>query len=412
MALRGIAFIGLSIAAFACSDPPTEVIETTPGQFVSVTAGRYHACALDTLGRGWCWGDNSYGQSGVPANICLGCSIRPNLLESSLRFTKISAGSTHTCGIATDSTVYCWGDNYFGQLGISGVGACATGRICTPAPVAVTGGLKFKSITSGAYGTCAITVGDVLKCWGYQGFNSTLINAAPATVRYPATGDSLWAAVGHTDGGLNGCGLTIGGVAACWGQNFYGQLGIGTVNNQRTNPVAIALSGIVKTISSGSGFSCALTNLGDAYCWGISYGGGLGLGADVVPVACATPQQGATCNPTPLKVVGNHKFAQLAVGTDGVCAIEISGQTYCWGANNFSAIGSTALGNSGVAPSPFVSGNGTIYTSIAVGTFFTCGVLPDKNISCWGSNLYGQLGRSTVEIVTAMAPVRIRATAP
>lgn len=272
MAIRLATLVGLSCAVLACNEPTGPSKQLPPGQFVAVSAGRFHACAIDTIGRGWCWGDNTYGQSGE-SPACPACTSAPAPLPTDLRFTSISAGASHTCGLTADGTAYCWGDNTSTQLGVSTIDVCSGNRVCSPTPLAVSGGHHFKSITAGSAGTCAITTSDVLKCWGYQGFSSGLVFAQPTTVRFAATGDSLWSFVGTTDSGLNGCGVTNSGVPACWGQNFYGQLGVGSITNSRSNPTGLTIDAVIKSVSSGTGYSCALSTLGDTFCWGISYHG-------------------------------------------------------------------------------------------------------------------------------------------
>lgn len=390
MRTRLVAAFALIAAVASCSEPTEPDRVLLPGQFVSVSAGRYHACAVDTLGRGWCWGSNQYGQAGSDASITAPAAPAP--IQTPLRFTTITAGSTHTCGLTADGTAYCWGDNYFGQLGASTSGSCAPTGPCSSIPLAVNGGFRFKTIIGGAYGTCGITVNDVLKCWGTQGFNNLLRFDSPATVRFAVNGDSVWSMVGHTDGGLNGCGLATGGVAACWGLNNYGQLGVGGITSTRSNPVPVSLNAVVKSISSGSGYTCALTSVGDAYCWGLSVRGALALGGDAASTTCAVSLPDA-CYATPLKVIGGRKFSQLTVGYEHVCGLDIeTSEAWCWGSNTYRAIGSEALANTPVALSPFAAGSGTKYTSLSAGRLFTCGVMQDKNISCWGYNGSGQLG--------------------
>ena len=398
----------LAAAVFACSDPTAVDTTLRPGQFVSVSAGRYHACALDTLGRGWCWGDDSYGQSADP---CIACTKSPAPIETALRFSAISAGATHTCALTSDGSAWCWGDNNFGQLGATSSSNCIANIACSMTPLAVNGGHHFKSITAGTLGTCAITLTDVLKCWGYQGFSNTPSNPAPTTVRYPATGDSTWSQVSHTDGGLTGCGLTAGGVAACWGSNNYGQLGVGGVSSSRSNPVAIALDAVVTSMSVASGYACALTSLSDVYCWGVSRRGGLGVGADAASSPCSATAPDA-CYATPLKVIGGIKFTRLALGFTHACGIDVAGDTYCWGSNSEFAIGSASLGSNLVAPSPFPAANGARYTSLAAGSLFTCGVRTDKNISCWGSNFVGQLGQPSQQVGWSMFPLVVAPNTP
>lgn len=413
MSRRVLGIVSLLCAVIACGDA-TKPIQVVPqGQFVAVTAGRSHACAIDTIGRAWCWGDNSRGQAGATPQACGSntiCEARPKPIKGDLRFTAISAGSTHTCGLVADGTAYCWGDNGVGQLSAGTVGVCVSLYLCADAPLLVVGGDRFKSITAGAYGTCGITLEGVLKCWGLQMFGTTVSLLVPTTVRFAATGDSIWTAVGRTDGGLNGCGITNGGVPACWGQNTYGQVGLGSISNARLNPLAIALDVVVNSISTGGAFACALSNVGDAYCWGRSISGGLALGADAAYLPCG-PSATELCFPTPRKVIGGYKYSQLTVGSDHVCGLDVlTDEAVCWGSNTAHAIGSASLGLEPVAITPLQAGSGTKYTSLSAGTWFTCGVMTDKNVSCWGYNSVGQLGQPSSLLFSSTIPVYVKTT--
>jgi alpha-tubulin suppressor-like RCC1 family protein len=95
----------------------------SPMQLHSVTTGVSHACALDFSGRAWCWGASSHGQLGNgvkpnPANPGANNWFSPQPVAGGLTFSAIAAGFNHTCGIATDYSVHCWGSNDGGQLGI------------------------------------------------------------------------------------------------------------------------------------------------------------------------------------------------------------------------------------------------------------------------------------------------------
>ncbi len=134
------------------------------------------------------------------------------LTVTPLVFSSISAGS-HTCGLTTQGSVYCWGS-----------GALGSGSIDTTAnPVPVLGGLTFQSLSAGLGTTCGLTVCNEAYCWGRNvgnGLSDTLSQLTPMAV----AGGLNFASV---DAAAHTCGVTIGGAAHCWGNNFAGQLGDG-----------------------------------------------------------------------------------------------------------------------------------------------------------------------------------------
>jgi alpha-tubulin suppressor-like RCC1 family protein len=88
-------------------------------QLHGVTTGSRHACALDANSEAWCWGDDTRGQLGD--NVSGLSSFTPQHVLGGVRFRALAAGLSHTCGISADNHIFCWGDNTFGQLGIPGL---------------------------------------------------------------------------------------------------------------------------------------------------------------------------------------------------------------------------------------------------------------------------------------------------
>ncbi len=95
------------------------------GPFVKIYAGQYHTCALDPSGNASCWGRNYFGQLGNNTNVN---SATPVPVGGGIMFRSLSVGELYTCGVqgtptpasgpsATAGTVYCWGNNLFGQIG-------------------------------------------------------------------------------------------------------------------------------------------------------------------------------------------------------------------------------------------------------------------------------------------------------
>ncbi len=318
-------------------------------RFSSISAGRDHTCALTTDGTAYCWGDNSNGQGGN--NLPLSSNPSPRLVDSTLKFSSISAGAFHTCAVQTDGTAYCWGLGSNGRLG----NGTTTYK---DVPTLVSGGFKFSSISAGKFHTCAVKTDGVAYCWGdntdFQlgdfGPNQTLTPnlvkndlGDPSALRF----SSISAETEHT------CGLTTAGVAYCWGDGAAGQLGTGgifsfspaTVNDSFGNPNPLRFS----SISAGVVHTCGLTTAGVAYCWGAGGAGRLGnttIAQRNYPISV----RDSSTNPSPLR------FSSISTSDEFTCGVTTDGIVYCWGANGTEG----KLGNNSSADSLVPSATPTL----------------------------------------------------
>ena len=258
--------------------------------------------------------------------------------------SSVAAGGSHTCAVATAFALFCWGGNAAGQLGL-GQGDAAT----HPRPERVAGNLAFSQVTTGLSHTCA---------------------------------------------------LASGGVAYCWGSNFSGQLGDGTII-YRAEPTPVVGNLSFASLSAGALVTCGITGAGSAYCWGDNSAGSLGIGDTTGPDVCL----GGACSRTPIAVSGNHAFAMLSTGGLFVCGVTTVGAAYCWGANAWGQLG---IGSHTIQTTPAPVDTTLEFSSISVGSAHTCGVLTDSLAYCWGFNQYGQLGNGTE--ADAARPVRVSGT--
>jgi alpha-tubulin suppressor-like RCC1 family protein len=192
-----------------------------------------HACGLNAAGQAYCWGHGQYGEIGD--NTFQSRLIpTPVALPGGQAFASLSAGTGHTCALTAAGTAYCWGWNLFG-----GVGDNTTSN--RGVPTAVQGAPQLTSIAAGYYSTCALSSGHAW-CWGWNAFgqlgDGTLLQRKTATaVTQPA--GVVFASV--VMGSQHACALTDGGQAYCWGDNTYGQVGDGTrvkrtVTRRSTSP--------------------------------------------------------------------------------------------------------------------------------------------------------------------------------
>lgn len=137
--------------------------------FLSVTAGGAHTCAIAADTTAYCWGDFEHGRLGIGASI--GQRLKgkqhqasPAPVDGRMTFRSLSAGGVHTCGVTTDGKGYCWGDNLEGRLGTGG--SFLTARQWNTKPSAVEGDLKFTMISAGDYHSCGVTSDGAVYCWG------------------------------------------------------------------------------------------------------------------------------------------------------------------------------------------------------------------------------------------------------
>ena len=194
-----------------------------------LVTGQSHACAIASNDQVYCWGRSNYGQIGdgsssyvrTPGAVSQGA--RPDLIVK-----QITAGQNQTCAIASDNQAYCWGWNNYGQVGNNDLGNNAL------IPVAVVQGarpnLTVKQVMAGMTHTCVIASDDQIYCWGrnngYQlGDDTNTDRPIPVEVDQGImTGlaiEQIAAGDQHT------CVIASDAQAYCWGGGSAGQLGDG-----------------------------------------------------------------------------------------------------------------------------------------------------------------------------------------
>ncbi len=131
--------------------------------FTSLTVGGATACGLAKNQRAWCWGVNNVGQ--LPDGSIAQHRLRPVVVADNRRFTGLSEGDDHGCGILTIGATYCWGRTYYGAVG-DGSNLHTSTVIHVPVPVV--NGTNFGPINSGTEHTCALDPAGHAYCWGWN----------------------------------------------------------------------------------------------------------------------------------------------------------------------------------------------------------------------------------------------------
>ncbi|MCL2174355.1 IPT/TIG domain-containing protein, partial [Candidatus Saccharibacteria bacterium] len=382
-------------------------------EWKQISAGRQHTCAIRADNdQAYCWGYNYYGQLGIDSSGASNKFVPTAVtgLLNGVAVKQISAGDDYTCAIRADNDqAYCWGYNYYGQLGIGSSGASHKST-----PTAVTAplsGVAIKQISAGNLHTCAIRAdNDQVYCWGRNhlgqlgdgGSGAGVDQSIPTAVTAPLSGIAIkQISVGH----FHTCAIRAdNNQAYCWGYNSSGQLGDGTSGtaNNKSIPTAVTapLSGIaIKEISAGYDYTCAIRADNDeAYCWGHNYYGQLGDSTS----GNGTNKSIPTAVTAPLSGVAIKQISAVATGTSAyhTCAIRADNeQAYCWGRNNYGQIGdgTSGAGTDKSVPTAVTSPlSGIAIKQISVGYFHTCAIRADNDEAyCWGYNNYGQLGNGT-----------------
>lgn len=288
---------------------------------------------------------------------------------ANLAATSVSVGWTHACAILPSGLANCWGWNARGELG--------DGKqyLASSTPVAVQEPAGFRTISVGSYQSnfsCGVTLDGIAKCWGYLPFPPSGITTTPALL--PGLGPGTRDIQAGYD---FACALTAEGGVACLGTNTHGQLGNGTFGGAAglaAAPVRFLTSG-VKAIAVGIAHSCALTTDGRVVCWGFNGGGILGNGS-------------TTNSATPVDVVGLQGGVKaIATRAYTTCALKEDGTVHCWGLNgDGQASPSTLMGPLLVPQSVDALGGPAI--ALATGNSKSCAVMATGTLRCWGVRDY------------------------
>lgn len=302
--------------------------------------------------------------------------INGQSIQAPERAIAVTTGWQHTCALTESGGVRCWGRNEFGQLG----DGTNTHRFRPVDVVGLTTGVK--AIAAGVLHTCALLDSGAVKCWGWD-FSGQLGDGNYIDRWIPVDVIDLDSPLSSIAAGGHSCGITVNSGAKCWGSNQFGEIGDGTTIWRRTPVNVSGLSSHVAQITSGYLSSCAVMEDGSGKCWGSNDYGQLGDGA-------------TDDRYLPVDVVGLTGATGIAAGTDHTCAIVDGVGVKCWGGNEAGQLGDgTAQPRS--TPVDVAGISGTV-RAIATGWDYTCAVLENGAVKCWGKNDKGQVGDGTTGI--------------
>ena len=281
--------IDTQIVPGGCAGNPGSVEPTPQSQyrFIAISTGFDYSCGIRTDQTTVCWGNNDKGQTEAPGGT----------------FTAISTGHDYSCGLRPNQTAICWGDNQYSQLG------APRGRFTA---VSVYGGHS-----------CGLRPDKTIECWDRSGntgwFSEEVVSGAFTAI-------SL--------GALYSCGLRSDRTIECW--------------KHGTDQLDVP-SGTFSSIDIGS-HGCGLRATQTIECWGEGYG---------VPAAAPS---GA--------------FTDIATDAYLACGIRTNQTIECWGEEGNLIYRETPSG---------------AFTAIDINANHACGIRTNQTIECWGQYHVGQL---------------------
>ena len=312
---------------------------------LKLALGYYFTCALLASRNVKCWGYNGLGQLGLGhrtnTNDNMPFSQSSIDFGTTASVVDIAVGRYHSCALFETGQVKCWGRNNYGQLGYAHTQEIGDAEKLDEVDF-VDVGARVISLSLGTEHTCALLEGGSVKCWGYNYYgalglghrNNIGDNEAPSSISSINLGGQ---ALEITSGDSFSCARLTTGNVKCWGRNGYGRLGqgrYGDIGDDETPESigTISLGSTVSQVSSGSGFSCVILDSGHVRCWGENTYGQLGLGH--------RRSIGYNEVPSTEKVLDlPERVAQVATGNYHACAVLQSGRLMCWGNNRYGLLG-------------------------------------------------------------------------
>jgi alpha-tubulin suppressor-like RCC1 family protein len=334
---------------------------------------------LDSLGNSeltvtpalWVWGDNTAAQLGV--NNATSRSTPVTTILGGTNWKSIAGGGYHTIATKTDGTLWVWGLNSSGELGVN-----STTNRSIPVTT-ILGGTNWKSIAGGdIYRTIATKTDGTLWTWGNNnrgqlGINTTTNRSIPVTT---ILGGTNWKSI--SGGGSHTASVKTDGTLWTWGLNSDGQLGVNNTTN-RSTPVTTILGGTNwKSVSCGENHMAAIKTDGTLWVWGLNGAGQLGV-------------NNTTNRSTPVTtILGGTNWKQVSCGKDHMAAIKTDGTLWNWGDNGYEQLG-VSIGPDRSTPVTTRAG-GTNWKTVSCGGYSTTAIKTDGTLWVWGSNYQGQLG--------------------
>jgi len=340
-------------------------VQSAPPQLttLSISAGETYGLALRSDGTVWAWGTNVAGELGLGGTAL---SLFPVHVSRLSNIVGIAAGPSHSLAVQSSGSVWAWGTNGDGELGNGTL-------VNTNLPVQVLAMTNATAVAAGLYHSLALRADGTVMGWGTNAWGQlgNVSNTSTST-NQPVMADGLTNVVAIAAGWVHSMALTASGEVWTWGDNSYGELGLGD-NMARFWPVKIPNFTNITQISAGDFHCLALRQDGHVYAWGTNIWGELGNGT-------------TNSANSPMLVTNLDQVKSISAGFCSSSAVRTNGSLFQWGWHFFN----------NVVTSPQLAGDGDIFKSASYGYGFFLALKEDGSVWGWGDNRLGQWGNGSL----------------
>jgi alpha-tubulin suppressor-like RCC1 family protein len=337
----------------------------------------------------WIWGSSNL-RGVLGNNINKDISTPITTFAGGSNWKQLCSAFDHVAAIKSDGTLWVWGNNSQGQLGINNILNRST-------PVTTfAGGNNWKQVSCADRRTAAIKTDGSLWIWGYN-FSGELGTNNRVNYRTPVTtfaGGNNWKQVSLSGlGNLHVAAIKTDGTLWLWGWNVYGQLGNNDVTTRSTPVTTFAGGNNWKQVASGGSHTAAIKTDGTLWVWGNNYQSILGINSST----------GQDYRSIPITTfAGGNDWKQVSCGAIFTSAVKTNGSLWTWGFNSWGQLGINDTRIKSTPVTTFAGGND--WKQVACGGYHIAAIKTDGTLWTWGgNNSQGKLGINQDE--TKVTPV-------